>query len=69
MVKTMAQRMRDLREDHDLTQDKIAGLLHVDRSTVAYYETGKCMPSIRALQILSDFYGVTIDYLVNGEKG
>lgn len=63
MTKTVAERLRDLREDHDLTQEKIAALLHKERSTYTYYETGKTEPALKDLILLADFYDVSLDYL------
>lgn len=64
MKKTLSERLRDLREDHDLTQQQIAYLLHKDRSTYTYYETGKTEPSLHDLIALADFHKVSLDYLV-----
>ncbi len=63
------QRLRDLREDHDLKQWQIAEILGVDRSAYAYYEAGRCEPSIASLKKLAALYEITIDTLVNGTKG
>ncbi len=58
-------RLRDLRINHDFTQQKIANLLGCDRSTYTYYETGKCEPSLSSLSLLADFYQVSVDYLLD----
>lgn len=63
MKKTLAERLRDLREDHDLTQKQLAVLLKKDRSSYAYYETGKTEPCVKDLILLADFYHVSLDYL------
>ncbi len=57
------QRLRDLREDKDLTQAELARVLSTSQSYYAQYETGKRMlPFDRAI-ILARFYNVSLDYL------
>lgn len=58
-----AQRLRDLREDRDLSQADIAEMLGTSQSYYAQYENGKReLPFARAIQ-LSRFYNVSLDYL------
>ena len=57
-------RLRDLREDHDLPQKEIATLLKVHQTTYSDYELGKLNIPIPALHALADFYKVSIDYLL-----
>lgn len=56
--------IRDLREDNDFPQRKLAELLHVDQATYSRYETGALEPPISALISLADFYDVSIDFLL-----
>ncbi len=63
MKKILAERLRALREDHDLTQQQIAAFLKKERSSYTYYETGKTEPCIDDLITLADFYRVSLDYL------
>ena len=58
------QRIRDLREDHDLTQKAVGGAINVPQRTYAYYESGQRMIPPRVLCALADFYGVSVDYLL-----
>ena len=59
----MRNRLRDLREDADLTQTQIAQMLLCDQSLYSKYERGeRLLPLDRAVQ-LADYYGVTLDYL------
>lgn len=60
--------LKDLRKKNKLTQDKIGKLVNVDRSNVANYEAGKRQPTIESLIILSDFFRVSLDYLIVGKK-
>ena len=57
-------RVRDLREDRDLSQKEIAELLQVHQTTYSDYELGKVNIPVPALHKLADFYGVSIDYLL-----
>lgn len=57
------ERLRQMREEHNLTQKQIAHILDVDRSTYASWETGKDSIPLRRLNKLSDYYKVSIDYL------
>ncbi len=57
------QRIRDLREDHDLTQEALCKKLYMHKTTYTNYEQGKhSVPFDFAVQ-LADFYGVSLDYL------
>ena len=56
-------RIRDLREDADLTQKQLAGLLGMHTTTYTNYEQGKREPPLAFIVRLALFYNVTIDYL------
>ena len=58
------QRLRDLREDHDLTQKEIAAVLGIDQRVYSTYETGKREIPVHHLIKLADYYEVTTDYLL-----
>lgn len=57
------QRIRNIREDNNLTQQKIADLLHVGQRTYADYESGKTRIPIDSILILAKFYDVSVDYI------
>lgn len=60
----MRLRIRDLREDHDLTQQEIAALLMCDQSLYSKYERQeRALPLELAIK-LADHYKVSLDYLV-----
>lgn len=58
------QRLRDLREDHDLTQKEVAAVLGIDQRVYSTYETGKREIPVHHLIKLADYYEVTTDYLL-----
>ena len=57
--------MRELREDRDVKQQTLAELLHVHQTTYSQYELGKINIPPAALCALADFYGVSVDYLLD----
>ena len=61
-------RLRDLREDNDITQNQIALMLNIKQNTYSQYENGKREVPINILWKLADFYDVRIYYLVGREK-
>ncbi|MGM9523115.1 MAG: helix-turn-helix domain-containing protein [Faecousia sp.] len=61
-------RIRDLREDRDLTQKQIAAYLQVHQTTYSDYERGQVNPPVAVLHKLADFYGVSVDYLLGRTK-
>lgn len=60
----MKTRIRDLREDHDLTQQVVAQYLICDQSVYSKYERGeRALPLDLAVK-LAELYQVSLDYLV-----
>ena len=57
-------RLRDLREDRDLTQKQRADLLKIHQTTYSDYELDRLNIPVSALHILADFYHVSVDYLL-----
>lgn len=60
----MYRRIRDLREDKDMTQTQIAQILHCSQRVYSNYERGEVDIPTDILIRLADFHGVTIDYLL-----
>ncbi len=60
----MYQRIRDLREDKDLSQAQLSKLLNISQSTYSRYESGTLDIPSEALITLAKFYGVTVDYIL-----
>ena len=61
---TYYQRLRDIREDHDLTQKEVAELLEISQSDYSKYERGAHMMGIDKYAILARHYNVSVDYLL-----
>lgn len=60
----MELKIKDLREDNDLTQAQISKVLMCDQSLYSKYERGERDIPLRLLIILSEYYNVSLDYLV-----
>ncbi len=61
---SMYRRIRDLREDHDLTQRDVADILHMQLTVYQRYERGEREIPLWAAIQLADHYHVSLDYLV-----
>ena len=60
----MYRRIRELREDSDLTQREVAEMLGMSQTGYSKYETGtKDIPTAILIK-LADFYNVSVDYLL-----
>ena len=57
------QRIRDIREDSDLSQAEVAKILGISQSDYSKYELGKHMMGIDKYLILARYYNVSLDYL------
>ena len=64
LVMVMNLRIRDLREDADLTQKQIAEILLCDQSLYSKYERGERILPLDLAVKLADYYQVSLDYLV-----
>ena len=58
-------RIRNLREDMDMTQTDMAKNLFISQRTYSYYESGGHDIPTEVLVRLADFYDVSVDYLLN----
>lgn len=57
-------RLRDLREDHDLTQAALAQYLHIRQNTYSQYETEQRQLPLEVLIKLALFYNTSTDYIL-----
>ena len=60
--------LKQIRKERSLTQLKVAMDLNISREALSHYENGKREPSIDILNKLSEYFNVSIDYLINGEE-
>lgn len=61
--------LKRLREERGITQTELAKQLGVVRSTICFYESEQHSPTPEMLIRLADFFGVTVDYLLERECG
>lgn len=57
------KRIRDLREDADLSQRQIAEIIHMHKTTYTRYETGEREIPLNIAVLLAKFYNVSLDFL------
>ena len=60
----METRIKNLREDHDLTQKQMSKLLNISQVAYSYYELNKRSIPLELLCKLADFYNTSVDYLL-----
>jgi len=65
-VALFLRRLRDLREDHDLSQADVALLLGISQTVYSRYERGYQTIPLEHLLTLSGFYKVSLDYMTDG---
>lgn len=63
---SLAERLTRLRKEKGLTQLNLAEKLDVSRQAISRWEAGSAVPSTENLKFLSDLYGVSVDFLLNG---
>lgn len=56
--------IKQLRKDKGITQDQLASLLKVSRSTIGMYETGSREPDFETCEAIADIFNVDMDYLM-----
>lgn len=60
--------LREIRRKKGLSQLKVAMDLSISREALSYYENGKRSPDLQMLILLSEYFDVSIDYLITGKE-
>ena len=60
--------LKELRKEKGLTQEQLGDKVGVTNKTVSRWENGNYMPPVECLALLSDFYGVSINEIVSGQR-
>ncbi len=60
--------LKSIRKQRKLSQQKVAMELNISREALSHYENGRREPSIGMLIKMSDYFNVSIDYLIRGEE-
>ena len=68
-MQTYQIRLRQLREDHDKTQEQIATYLGINQTVYSRYETGKNDMKPHQIVSLCDYYKVSADYVLGLPEG
>ena len=64
---TFAERLKELREEKNLTQKQIADIAGVTLSAVSLWEKKKHPPTVDKVILLARYFGVTVGYIVGVE--
>lgn len=64
----LSEKIQKLRKEHNLTQEQFAEKLFVSRTAVSKWETGRGMPSMESLQMITRLFHITLDELLSTEE-
>jgi len=64
MKESIAQRIKNLRLEHNLTQAQFGTALSVSQDTVSLWEKGKSLPTAEYLIAMAKIFGVSVDYIL-----
>lgn len=67
-MNNFGDRFKEQRQKKGLTQQEVADIFHINRSSISRYEKNQQVPEVQLLQKICDFFEVSIDYLVNGNE-
>lgn len=62
----IADRIQHLRKINGISQEKLADEIGVSRQTISKWESEQSVPDIEKITLMSDYFGVTTDYLIKG---
>jgi transcriptional regulator with XRE-family HTH domain len=60
--------LREIRLKKGFTQLKVAMDLNISREALSYYENGRRSPDLQMLVLMSEYFDVSIDYLITGKN-
>ncbi len=63
---TFGERLYELRKNKNISQEELAELLDVSRQSISKWENDKAYPEMTRLLFMSDFFNVSLDYLMRG---
>lgn len=62
------EKLKVLRKNKGLTQEELAQVLYVSRTAISKWESGRGYPSVDSLKAIAEYFSVTVDELLSGEK-
>ena len=65
---TFGERLYELRNKENISQEKFAEIMNVSRQSISKWETDKAYPELSRLIFMSDYFHVSLDYLVRGKE-
>lgn len=60
----IGQNIKEYREKNQLTQEQLASIVHINRTTLSRYESGNRVPCLEVLWLMADCFEISIDELV-----
>lgn len=67
-IQKIGEFLKELRKKNNMTQEQLGERVGVTNKTISRWETGKYMPPIECLKLLSDIYQISINEILAGEK-
>ena len=67
-MESFGERLKELRQERNLSQVQLAKEVDVGKSIISLWEKNECEPTLSKLIALSEYFGVTIDYLAGKEN-
>ena len=64
MTLKIGEKIKVLRKQHDVTQEKLAAYLNISYQAVSKWENGTALPDISLIPAISNFFGISADYLL-----
>ena len=68
MEEKLCMKLKELRKSKKLSQDEVAGYLHVTRQAVSHWETGKTKPDLNCLKKLCELYQISLNEMLELER-
>lgn len=65
---TFSEKLKELRKKKGISQEELAKELHITRQSISKWETAAAYPDMEKMKMLSAFYGLTLDELMNQES-
>ncbi len=62
------EKLQELRKQKGLTQEELAELLYVSRTAISKWESGRGFPNIESLKAISEYFSISLDDLLSGDK-
>lgn len=68
MILTFGEKLRNLREEHELNQTELGKILGITQRKLSYIECGKCEPCLEDIIAICKFFNVSADFMIGITK-